>query len=41
MIDATFNTPYLCKPFELGADIVSHSITKWMGGHGSYRWDSS
>ena len=34
MIDATFNTPYLCKPFELGADIVSHSITKWMGGHG-------
>ena len=34
MIDATFNTPYLCKPFELGADIVSHSVTKWMGGHG-------
>ena len=34
MIDATFNTPFLCKPFELGADIVSHSITKWMGGHG-------
>ena len=34
MIDATFNTPYLCKPLELGADLVSHSVTKWMGGHG-------
>ena len=34
MIDATFNTPYLCKPLELGTDLVSHSVTKWMGGHG-------
>lgn len=34
MIDATFNTPYLCRPFEHGADIIMHSATKWMGGHG-------
>jgi len=35
VIDATFNTPYLCKPFDLGADIIIHSLTKWMGGHGT------
>ena len=34
MIDATFNTPYLFKPLEHGANIVIHSLTKWMGGHG-------
>ena len=34
MIDATFNTPYLCRPFDHGADIVMHSATKWLGGHG-------
>ncbi|RED49744.1 O-acetylhomoserine aminocarboxypropyltransferase [Aestuariispira insulae] len=34
MIDATFNTPYLCRPFEHGADIIMHSATKWLGGHG-------
>ncbi|MEM7653470.1 MAG: O-acetylhomoserine aminocarboxypropyltransferase [Pseudomonadota bacterium] len=34
MIDATFSTPYLCRPFEHGADIVMHSATKWLGGHG-------
>ncbi|MEE8188286.1 MAG: O-acetylhomoserine aminocarboxypropyltransferase [Kiloniellales bacterium] len=34
MIDNTFATPYLCKPIELGADIVLHSATKWLGGHG-------
>lgn len=34
MIDSTFATPYLCRPFELGADIVVHSATKWLGGHG-------
>lgn len=34
MIDATFNTPYLCKPFDHGADLVIHSATKWLGGHG-------
>jgi O-acetylhomoserine (thiol)-lyase len=34
MIDATFATPYLCRPFEWGADIVMHSATKFLGGHG-------
>ena len=34
MVDATFNTPYLCKCFDFGANINIHSITKWMGGHG-------
>tara|TARA_R110002096_G_scaffold22170_11_gene71625 strand:- start:6496 stop:7791 length:1296 start_codon:yes stop_codon:yes gene_type:complete len=34
IIDATFNTPYLLKPLENGANIVIHSLTKWMGGHG-------
>ena len=34
MVDATFNTPYLCRPFEFGANITIHSVTKWMGGHG-------
>jgi O-acetylhomoserine (thiol)-lyase len=35
MIDNTFATPYLCRPFELGAHIVIHSTTKFMGGHGT------
>jgi len=35
MVDSTYQTPYLCKPFEHGADIVIHSLTKWMAGHGS------
>jgi len=34
MVDATFTTPYLCRPFELGADIVMHSATKFLSGHG-------
>ena len=34
MVDATFATPHLCRPFEFGADIVIHSATKWLGGHG-------
>ncbi|MBP5857226.1 O-acetylhomoserine aminocarboxypropyltransferase [Marivibrio halodurans] len=34
MIDGTFNTPYLCRPFEHGADLMMHSLTKWCGGHG-------
>jgi len=34
MVDATFATPYLCKPIELGADIVMHSATKFLSGHG-------
>jgi O-acetylhomoserine (thiol)-lyase len=34
MIDSTFSTPYLNRPIEHGADIVMHSATKWLGGHG-------
>jgi len=34
MVDATFATPYLCKPIEFGADIVMHSATKFLSGHG-------
>ena len=34
MIDSTFSTPYLNRPFEWGADIVMHSATKYIGGHG-------
>ena len=34
MIDSTFTTPYLQRPIEHGADIVIHSLTKWLGGHG-------
>ncbi len=35
VIDNTFATPYLCRPFEWGADIVVHSATKFIGGHGT------
>lgn len=35
IIDNTFATPVLCRPFEHGADIVTHSTTKYMDGHGS------
>ena len=34
MIDSTFTTPYLCQPFELGADVIFHSATKFLSGHG-------
>lgn len=34
VVDATFATPYLLRPLEHGADIVIHSLTKWIGGHG-------
>jgi O-acetylhomoserine (thiol)-lyase len=34
LVDSTFCTPYLCRPLEHGADIVMHSATKWIGGHG-------
>ncbi len=34
MLDATLTTPYLLRPFEHGADLVMHSLTKFMGGHG-------
>ncbi len=51
MIDNTFATPYLCRPFEYGADIVIHSTTKYMDGHaltiggvivdsGNFNWDN-
>jgi O-acetylhomoserine (thiol)-lyase len=35
VLDNTFATPYLCRPFEFGADIVVHSATKYIGGHGT------
>lgn len=35
VVDATLNTPYLCRPIEHGADIVIHSATKFLGGHGT------
>lgn len=35
IVDSTFTTPYLLRPFEHGADIVVHSLTKWIGGHGT------
>lgn len=35
IIDNTFATPYLCRPFEWGANIVTHSATKFIGGHGT------
>ena len=52
VVDATFATPILCKPLEHGVDVVVHSVTKWIGGHGvavggvivdggSFDWGSS
>ncbi|MBL8119236.1 MAG: O-acetylhomoserine aminocarboxypropyltransferase/cysteine synthase [Anaerolineae bacterium] len=35
IVDSTFATPYLCRPIDWGADIVVHSATKFIGGHGS------
>lgn len=35
IVDNTVATPYLCRPIELGADIVIHSLTKYIGGHGT------
>jgi O-acetylhomoserine (thiol)-lyase len=35
IVDNTLATPYLCKPIEHGADIVVHSLTKFLGGHGN------
>ncbi|MFL2540662.1 MAG: O-acetylhomoserine aminocarboxypropyltransferase/cysteine synthase family protein [Candidatus Latescibacterota bacterium] len=35
VVDSTFTTPYLQRPIEHGADIVVHSLTKWLGGHGA------
>merc|ERR1719421_1878739 len=35
IVDNTSATPYLCRPFEHGADVIVHSATKFMGGHGN------
>lgn len=35
VVDATASTPYLTRPLDHGADIVIHSVTKWLGGHGA------
>lgn len=35
IVDNTVATPYLCRPFEFGADIIVHSLTKYIGGHGT------
>ncbi len=35
VIDNTFATPYVCRPIDYGADVVVHSLTKFMGGHGN------
>ena len=35
IVDSTFSTPYLTQPLKHGAHIVVHSLTKWMGGHGT------
>ncbi len=35
IVDNTVASPFLCRPFELGADIVVHSLTKYIGGHGT------
>ncbi|MGL4324527.1 MAG: O-acetylhomoserine aminocarboxypropyltransferase [Beijerinckiaceae bacterium] len=35
IVDNTMATPYLCRPFEYGADIIVHSATKFLGGHGN------
>ena len=35
IVDNTMATPYLCRPFEWGADLITHSMTKFLGGHGT------
>ena len=35
VVDSTFTTPYLLRPIEHGVDVVVHSLTKWLGGHGT------
>jgi O-acetylhomoserine (thiol)-lyase len=35
LVDSTFATPYLCRPFDFGVDLVTHSATKFLGGHGT------
>ncbi|MEW5765036.1 MAG: O-acetylhomoserine aminocarboxypropyltransferase/cysteine synthase family protein [Acidobacteriota bacterium] len=36
IVDNTFATPFLCRPLEWGANVVVHSLTKWIGGHGTF-----
>ena len=35
IVDNTLATPYLCRPMDYGADIIVHSLTKFLGGHGN------
>lgn len=35
LVDATFTTPFLLRPLDYGADVVIHSLSKWIGGHGT------
>ncbi len=35
VVDSTFTTPFLLRPLDFGADVVVHSLTKWIGGHGT------
>ena len=35
VVDSTFTTPYLLNPVDYGADVIIHSLTKWIGGHGT------
>ena len=35
IVDNTLATPYLCRPFDWGADMIVHSTTKFLGGHGA------
>jgi len=35
IVDSTFTTPYLLRPLEHGAHVICHSLTKWLGGHGT------
>ena len=35
VVDSTFSTPYMTRPIEHGCDVVVHSLTKWLGGHGN------
>ncbi|HBX37414.1 MAG TPA: O-acetylhomoserine/O-acetylserine sulfhydrylase, partial [Pseudohongiella sp.] len=35
IVDNTVGTPYLCRAFDHGADIIVHSLTKYIGGHGT------
>jgi O-acetylhomoserine (thiol)-lyase len=40
VIDNTFATPYVTRPIDYGADVVLHSLTKFMGGHGKFPWNN-